>query len=297
VKTQFLLFGLAPACIFILAACGQPEPVTPDRYIDPDRLFSIVETNIADSDTLEKIVEIDHSRLGAEVGSVMPPARVLIFSDPLLEAELIRINPLTAIDLPLRVLAYESVPEGSSQLIYNSFDYLRSRYELDEVSALSSRYEAAMSAALQGIPAESVHSFDNDTMQPDGIVTINSPFDFATTRERVLAAVDSQDDAVVFGELDLQSRARSVGLDVLPARMILFGAPGPGAKAMSTAPTLGLDAFCQKFLVWQDGAGNSYLSYNDLLDSADRQGARKNIALRVIDYRLGSTFDKALEPQ
>jgi hypothetical protein len=44
-------------------------------------------------------------------------------------------------------------------------------------------------------------------------------------------------------------------------------------------------------------AGNSYLSYNDLLDSADRQGVPKNIALRVIDYRLGSTFDKALEPQ
>ena len=77
--------------------------------------------------------------------------------------------------------------------------------------------------------------------------------------------------------------------------MILFGAPAPGASAMSDAPTLGLDAFCQKFLVWQNPGGQVYLSFNDLLALAERQDVSKSIALRLIDFRLGRTFREALE--
>ena len=58
----------------IVAGCGGPDPVTPDRYESSDRLIAVLEANVSESDQLEKIVTIDHSRLGAEAGSVMPPA-------------------------------------------------------------------------------------------------------------------------------------------------------------------------------------------------------------------------------
>ncbi|WP_231871059.1 DUF302 domain-containing protein [Halioglobus sp. HI00S01] len=79
--------------------------------------------------------------------------------------------------------------------------------------------------------------------------------------------------------------------------MILFSGPAPGGKAMADAPTLGLDAFCQRFLVWQDGAGKTYLSFNDLTALADRQQVPTSIAIRVIEYRLGSVFGEALQAE
>jgi uncharacterized protein (DUF302 family) len=244
---------------------------------------------------LEKIVEIDHSRLGAEAGSVMPPARVLIFSDAKLDAELMMQNPLVAIDLPLRILAYESVSGGEGRVVYNSFAYLRSRYGLGESPELQARYDSSIAEALQGIEADQVAAFPSDTMQPDGITTIDSPFDLETTVRRLSAAIDAQDDTVWFGKVDFQARAKALGIDIAPAMMLLFGGPAPGAKAMAKAPTLGLDAFCQKLLVWQDEAGAVKASFNDLLALAERQGVPKSPALRVINHRLTSTFESALE--
>ena len=259
-----------PLLTIAMAGCGGPEPVPAERYEGPDSLFAILDENVATSGTLEKVVEIDHSRLGAEAGSVMPPAKVLIFSNPALEALLIDVNPLVAIDLPLRVLAYEAAADGEAKVTFNSFDYLRSRYGLADQQALATMYEASMEAALRGIEAARVASFPDDTMQPDGIITFDSPFDFETTVERLTAAIDAQDDTVWFGVVDFQQRAQEQGVETAPAKLLLFGGPAPGAKAMAKAPTLGLDAFCQKLLVWEDETGAVKASFNGLLAVAER---------------------------
>src|SRR5210317_111997 len=106
---MLMRFGIV-VTIFLLvfaAGCGNPDPVSAQRYAEPDRLFATLDDNVAASEYLEKVVGIDHSRLGAEAGSFMPPAQLLIFSDPALDAKLIARNQLSAIDLPLRILAYE----------------------------------------------------------------------------------------------------------------------------------------------------------------------------------------------
>ena len=64
---------------------------------------------------------------------------------------------------------------------------------------------------------------------------------------------------------------------------------------MSDAPTLGLDAFCQKMLIWQDDNNNVHLSFNDLIALADRQNVNKSLALRIINQRLKGVFEAALE--
>jgi uncharacterized protein (DUF302 family) len=286
---------VATSLAFTLAGCGSSEPVEAERYEAPDRLFAVMERNVAASETLETIVAIDHSRLGAQAGSIMRPARVLIFSDPELEAQLLSMNPLVAIDLPLRVLAYEAVPGGEASVTFNSFDYLRSRYGLSENPKLLAMFDANMAAVLHGVDPEHVVAFANDTMQPDGIISISSPFDFEETIERLTAAIDAQNDTVWFGTVDFQERAQAQGIAIPPSRMLLFGGPAPGAKAMAGAPTLGLDAFCQKLLVWQDDKGAIKASFNDLLAIAERQGAEKSPALRIINHRLASTFESALK--
>ena len=281
----------------VLVACGGPEPVTAERYEGPDSLFATLDENVAASEALDKVVEIDHSRLGAEAGSVMPPAKVLIFSNPELEAQLLEINPLIAVDLPLRVLAYEAVADRESTVTFNSFDYLRSRYGLGDSPALAEMFDESMAAALRGVAPERIALFSNDAMQPDGIITLDSPFDFETTAARLTAAIDAQDDTVWFGTVDFQVRAQEQGVEIGPSLLLLFGGPAPGAKAMAKAPTLGLDAFCQKLLVWQDETGAVKASFNDLLAIAERQGVPKAPALRVINRRLNSTFRAALEQE
>ena len=62
---------------------------------------------------------------------------------------------------------------------------------------------------------------------------------------------------------------------------------------MAEAPTLGLDAFCQKLLVWEDQDGVVRISFNDLLALADRQGVKVNPALRLINFRLNREFEGA----
>ena len=281
--------------VVLLAGCDGGPPLTAERYEQSDALFSRIETNVESADSLQKVLSIDHSRLGVEAGSEMPPARVLIFSDPILELGLIQQNPLLAIDLPLRVLAYESEPGGQGKIIYNSYEYLESRYDLGSLADLKDRFNQSMSLVLDGIGPEHIAAFEQNTMKPDGITTIVSPYDFETTIEKIWAAINSQDDTVSFGSVDFQEKARVAGVEIKPATLILFGGPGPGAKAMSKSPTLGLDAFCQKFLVWQDESNQVHLSFNNLLALAERQDVKKAAALRVINFRLSKVFSEALD--
>lgn len=286
--------GIA-ACILLVTACGSDQPVAPERYFGSDKLFQQLKSNVAANPDWHEVVEIDHSRLGQEAGSVMPPSHVLIFSVPGLEASLIQQNPLVALDLPLRVLAYEETPGGVSKLIYNDYAYIQSRYDLPEQSELGVAYEQSMAAALQGIPNDQIGSFQQSAIEDGSIITINSQLGFEETLQRVMDAIASQDDTVDFGIVDFQQQGEQQGVDLLPNTLILFGAPAPGAKAMNEAPTLGLDAFCQKFLVWQDSNGDVKLSFNNLLAIAERQGVAKSIPLRVINYRLNKVFSEALE--
>ena len=279
-----------------VAGCGDSAPIVGERYIESDRMVDLIEQNLAASATLSKVADIDHSRLGQQAGSPMPPARVLLISDPQLESDLIKQNPLVALELPLRVLAFEDGRDKASKIIYNTFDYLVSRYQLDPASTakLKDRYIANLGIATSGIAPASVATFPSDTMRPDGITTISSPFGFEETLERVNTAINSQGDTMHFGTVDFQANARELGVEIAPSFLILFGGPAPGGKAMAEAPTLGLDAFCQKFLIWEDASGQIKLSFNDLLALAERQDVDKAMALRVINYRLNKTFGDAL---
>ncbi|ARN74251.1 DUF302 domain-containing protein [Oceanicoccus sagamiensis] len=280
--------------VLLSTGCSDPEPITDQRYAGSDALFQQLESNLAKHSDWRKVIDIDHSRLGYQAGSTMPPARVLIVSNPKLDTAIIQQNPLAAIDMPLRILAYEEKSGGESKLIYNRFQYIASRYGINDPAYLAAAYQHMVDALLVDIPKSLITDFPSATMPSDGIITIKSPFDFDTSLKKIAAAINSQDDTVSFGEVDFQQQAAELGIDLLPNTLVLFGGPAPGAKAMSAAPTLGLDAFCQKFLLWQDKQGQVYLSFNDLVAMAERQGVNTSIALRVINFRLNSVFSEAL---
>lgn len=279
----------------IMAGLALPALANEGRYLESDALFGTLRTNVAAATALDVIVEIDHSRLAEELEEDMPPSRVLIFSDPALEAGLLQIDPRIGIDLPLRILSFEDSDSGESAIIYNSIDYIAWRYGVTVPGTLRADYEKTIRLATAGIAADKIASFPTDDMTPDGLVVLESPHSFDETLDRLRAAVDFQDDTVWFGEVDFTERSGEVGADISPTRLFLFGGPGPGGRAMANAPSLGLDAFCQKLLVIQDADGSVRVLFNDLLALADRQDVPKSIPLRVINRRLKSTFTEALE--
>lgn len=233
-------FGLSvfSVCIIVLAlsACDRNSPITIERYQSSDELFQALDSNVAKEPSLQKVLEIDHSRLGAQVESHMPPAKVLIFSDKKLESELLTRNQLAGLDLPLRVLAYESEPNGPSKIIYNRYDYLASRYGLSPSGVTRDLFENSMSLALSDTNPANIATFSQDQMQPDGIVTLDSPFDFDETYNRVLEAINAQNDTTVFGSIDFQSQVQDFGVDIPPTKLIFFWCSWPRCKGHAQRP-------------------------------------------------------------
>ena len=119
----------------------------------------------------------------------------------------------------------------------------------------------------------------------------------SVSRARVLEAIEAQDGTVLFGLVDFSARAEARGVSLPPLRLLLFGAPGPGGKAMRNAPTLGLDAFCQKLLIRQDSKGQVVVRFNDLTWIATRQGIPVSPVLQAINTRLINTFQEGLARQ
>jgi uncharacterized protein (DUF302 family) len=146
-----------------------------------------------------------------------------------------------------------------------------------------------------GIEGAKQSKFSSNLMPSDGLITIDSPYDFQKTVRLIRQTIAAEDDTIIFGEVNYQQNALAQQINIRPSTLILFGAPTPGAKGMQDALTLGLDGFCQKFLVWEDEQGKVHLTYNDLLVLAERQHATKSIALRVIDFRISHVFQSALD--
>ena len=271
------------------------QPIDKDRFIEPDRLYKIIEANLQNQEKYEIIVDIDHARLAQKAGSPMPPAHVLLWSDPELETEILKHNPMAAVDLPLRILAFEDSLTGNEAVITNSFDFIMNRHNLTENRDMKERYKIAILKATQGIPSQSIRNFDSTPMLDKGLVTLNSPYDFNRTKTLILDAIKAQNDTIVFGTIDFTERAKKFSVDLQPIYLILFGAPGPGGKAMSSAPILGLDAFCQKILIWKDSTGNVHVTFNDLIILAEYQKVSSGIPLRIINHRVKKTFSEALK--
>lgn len=286
-----LLIAGALSAVFFLR---KEQPVAESRFVAPDKLFQTLQQNVSNHAKFEVIVDIDHARLAAEAGSPMPPSHVLIWSDPALEAAILKHNPVAAIDLPLRILAYENQETGKSAVTYNSYEFLALRHSLPEDATLRDGYESAISKAVEGIPESAISKCPSDSMPDAGLVTLTSPHDFESTVKRIRAAIAAQSDTVSFGEVDFAVRSKTQGVELRPLKLILFGGPGPGGRAMKSAPTLGLDAFCQKLLIRQDESGSVQVIFNDLLALAERQGVSRGVPLRVINQRIKKTFSAAL---
>ena len=216
---------------------------------------------------LTEIIQIDHARLAAAEGVMMPPARVQIFSDQRLNAEIMKQEIRAGLDLPFRILSFDEM--GTSTVIFTSSAFLAQRHGLTGTAALS-EYDAHLSEVFAHLGDLAPQAVATDSVDKDfAILELKSEYDVSETVARLKETITAQSDTIWFGEVDFQSEAADFDVALVSAQLLLFGGPAPGGVAMAEFPAIGLDAFCQKLLVYEGDNGKAVVLFNDIALLAD----------------------------
>ena len=124
-----------------------------------------------------------------------------------------------------------------------------------------------------------------------GLIVKQAQGSVAETVEKFKAAVEGA-GAKVFAVVDHAKGAMSVGAEIPPATVVIFGNPKLGTPLIAANPQIGLD-LPLKVLVWDEG-GKTMIGYTDPAALKDRYGvtgADKTFA--TITGALGKLTDKA----
>jgi uncharacterized protein (DUF302 family) len=66
----------------------------------------------------------------------------------------------------------------------------------------------------------------------------------------------------LFALIDHSGEAEKAGFKMLPTKLLIFGSPKAGTPLMIASPSIAID-LPLKILVWEDGEGKVWISYND----------------------------------
>ena len=209
-----------------------------------------------------------------------------------LESKLIEKNQMVALEMPLKILVYkESEDENASY--WDDIEYIESKYNVTYSDKVKSWYRKVFKQVSTGIDKKEIASFKNNKIDSDSIKTFNSKMTFDETVKKCVDLVSENDD-VQFKVTDYRKLMKKTRLKLPKMKLIMYGAPAPGGKVMNGGQTMGLDGFPQKILIWEDN-GQVKMAYNDLLVLSDRQDTSKGLAIRVVQYRINSTFEPVFQ--
>jgi uncharacterized protein (DUF302 family) len=94
----------------------------------------------------------------------------------------------------------------------------------------------------------------------NGIVNIPSSHSVDQTVEKLEAMLHAKGVAL-FALVDHSGEAAKVGMKMRPTKLLIFGNPKAGTPLMLAAPSIAID-LPLKILVWEDGQGKVWISYN-----------------------------------
>ncbi|MFB6193987.1 MAG: DUF302 domain-containing protein [Halobaculum sp.] len=103
----------------------------------------------------------------------------------------------------------------------------------------------------------------------DGLVTIESDASVTDSVERVKAVIEEKEALGLMAEIDHEANGATVGRDLPPTTVLVFGNPDLGTPLMQAGRSLAID-LPQKLLVMEDDDGTVTVTYNDPAYLADR---------------------------
>ena len=229
-----------------------------------DTVASVV-TAIDGNEALTLVATIDHTANAASVDIELPPTTELIFGNPALGTPLMQLEATTGIDLPQKMLIVEDL-DGTVSVLWNRSEYLASRHGLsDAVDEQLTTIDGAL-RGLGGVAAgvaEDAEMIESVTVvgEREGIVETTAPGTAREAADRLLAAIDGNENLGLVAEIDHGANAADAGLELAPTIEIIFGNPALGSQLMLASRSVAID-LPQKMLFIEDGDSVRIL-YND----------------------------------
>jgi uncharacterized protein (DUF302 family) len=236
-----------------------------------ERITGAIEAN----ENLGLAAVVDHQANAASVGMDLRSTTVILFGNPALGTPLMQDSRQTGIDLPQKLLVYDD-GDGQVRVGFNDPGYLAARHDVTSEDATLNTIAGALST-LAGGPGTSTDA--DATADPateellaggDGVETVESDRSVNATVERIRGTLDERGFGVPL-VLDHRANAASVGMDLRPTTVIVFGNPAVGTPLLQASQTVGID-LPQKILVYEDSTGQVRVAYNDPAYLAARHG-------------------------
>jgi len=118
-----------------------------------------------------------------------------------------------------------------------------------------------------------------------GLITVPSAFAVREATDRLEQRI-REAGLQVFARIDHAANASGVGLALRPMELLLFGHPRGGTPLMQDNPLCGID-LPVRALVWEDGEGAAWLTYNDARWLARRHDLSSAAAATIETIRVG----------
>lgn len=93
------------------------------------------------------------------------------------------------------------------------------------------------------------------------VVTLQSPHSVSDTLDRLAGAVETA-GARIFARVPHSGGAASVGVEMAPMELLIFGNPALGTPAVAAAPHTGL-GLPLRVLAYEDGDGQVWLAWDE----------------------------------
>jgi uncharacterized protein (DUF302 family) len=125
----------------------------------------------------------------------------------------------------------------------------------------------------------------------NGLIDVKSSYTVSKTADRLETVLKAK-GMTIFARINHSEGAKKAGIELSATELIIFGNPKVGSPLMQCNRTVGID-LPQKALIWQDGNGQVWLSYNDPLYLANRHGLSECMQVIKKVEKAPSSFAKA----
>lgn len=244
-----------------------------------------------ESKGLNIVAEVNHGQAAENVGIDLRPTQLIIFGNPQVGTKLMQSEQRIGIDLPLKMLVYEKKSGETVKAYYNG-SFLADNYRIEDQEQVVNGIDEAL-AAISG----------NETTGPDVYVgqkkidalqMVQSANGVADTYAQVKQAVTDRSFNVV-AEVNHSAAAASVGLDLRPTRLIIFGKPEGGSFLMQSNQDIAIE-LPLKILVWEDEAGVTWLGYYSGSYLADKYNIQdQDAVVDNVDAALAAITEEAAQ--
>jgi uncharacterized protein (DUF302 family) len=128
----------------------------------------------------------------------------------------------------------------------------------------------------------------SQSISENGVISKPSPYSVSETINKLVTAL-TLNGIKIFAKIDQKSEAESVGLELRPTELLLFGDPKAGTPLMNAFPSIAID-LPLKAVAWEANDGKVWISYNSPAYLKVRHGLPEE-PFKLLE----NLIDKALE--